>query len=1154
MDFQNKNNSEKQRDFFLSTWSVDNRTSIFILTIMILLFGYFGYRNMPKEQFPEVELPTIYINTPYFGNSAADIENLVTREIEKELQGVEGVKNIKSTSLQDYSVVIVEFEAEEDIDAALDRVKDAVDIAKSELPNDLDADPFVTDVNLSKLPIMSINISGDYSNDGLREYAEYLEDKIEQIDQISEVELKGTLEREVKVDLDLYKMESRQVSYQDVENAISSENITLSGGEILNNGNRRAIRVVGEFESVNEIEDLIVKSEDLNPVYLREIAAVTFGYKERTSIARSDGLPVISLDVIKRSGENLLYAADNIKATIEEAKKNLPDDLSITLFNDQSNQTRDQVNNLENSIISGVILVVLVLLFFLGLRNASFVGLAIPLSMLMGILILAQTGVTMNVVVLFALILALGLLVDNGIVVVENVYRYMQEGYSPSEAAKYGAGEVALPIIASTATTLAAFAPLAFWPGLIGEFMFYMPFTLIIILASSLFVALSINPVFTASFMKIDEKADNPEMRKKRVRNSLIIGVGCIIAAVVFHFVDQSSDTSWMWARNLSALVGVVTLINFFILRPASFSFQNSFLPWLENVYDKFVKFALRIPGVMFGFTILLLIGAFVAISIRQPQIELFPSADPLYVNAFIELPLGTDIEETNNVVASLEQRITEVVEPYSSIVESVLVQIGENTADPMASPEPGASPQKARVTVSFVTAQERGDISTVKIMNEIRDAMQGYPGVKISVDQNANGPATGKPINLEVQGEDIDKLVVLGSEVISYFNSLGIPGVEELQADIQVGKPELMVNVDREEARRYGLSTYQIASAIRTSVYGREVSQYKEGEDEYPIFVRLDEKYRNNISDLLNQRLIFRNNVGKMLQIPISSVATAEYTSTYSSIKRKDLDRVVTIYSNVVDGYNATEIVNELKLAMEDYDLPQGFTYQFTGEQEEQAESMSFLVGAFGVAVFAILIILVTQFNSIYSPIIIILTVLFSTIGVFFGYAIFGGKISVVFTGVGIVSLAGIVVNNAIVLIDYINLLVKRKRESKGLADMMLLEKEDIKESIIRGGATRLRPVLLTAITTILGLVPLAIGFNINFFTWISRSDAQVFIGGDNAAFWGPMAWTVIYGLVFATFLTLVIVPVMYWLAYRFKAFTSKTYRNRHEIKGSAA
>lgn len=1154
MDFQNKDKNEGLREFFLSTWSVNNRTSVFILTIMILLFGFFSYRNMPKEQFPEVELPTIYINTPYFGNSATDIENLVTRELEKELQGVEGVKNIKSTSIQDYSVVIVEFEADEDIDDALDRVKDAVDIAKSELPTDIDADPFVTDINLSELPIVSINVSGDYTNDELREYAEYLEDKIEEIDQISEVELKGTLEREVKVDLDLYKMESRQVSYGDVENAIAGENITLSGGEILNQGNRRAIRVVGEFESVDEIQDLIVKSEDLQPVYLRDIATVSFGYQDRSSIARSDGLPVISLDVIKRSGENLLYAADNIKATIEESRKNLPEDLSITLFNDQSNQTRDQVNNLENSIISGVILVVLVLLFFLGLRNASFVGLAIPLSMLMGILILAQTGVTMNVVVLFGLILALGLLVDNGIVVVENVYRYMQEGYSHADAAKYGAGEVALPIIASTATTLAAFAPIAFWPGLIGEFMFYLPFTLIIILTSSLFVALCINPVFTATFMKLDEKADDPVVRKKRTRNTLIIGLGCIAAAVVFHFVDQSSDTSWMWARNLSGLVGVITLINFFLLRPASFSFQNAFLPWLEKVYNSFIGFALRVPGIMFGLTILLLIGAFVAIGIRSPKVELFPSADPLYVNAFIELPLGTDIEETNDVVANLEERITKVVEPYSGIVESVLTQIGENTADPMADPEPGASPHKARVTVSFVTAQERGEISTVTVMNEIRDAMQGYPGVKISVDQNANGPATGKPINLEVQGEDIDKLVVLGGEVISYFNGLGIPGIEELQADIKVGKPELIVNVDREEARRYGLSTFQIASAIRTAVYGKEVSQYKEGEDEYPIFVRLDEKYRNNVSDLLNQRLTFRNNSGKMLQIPISSVASAEYTSTYSSIKRKDLDRVVTIYSNVVDGYNATEIVNELKVAMEDFDLPEGFSYEFTGEQEDQAESQAFLVSAFGVAVFAILIILVTQFNSLYSPVIITLTVLFSTIGVFFGYAIFGGDISIVFTGVGIVSLAGIVVNNAIVLIDYINLLVKRKRESFGLSDMMLLEKEDVKESIIKGGATRLRPVLLTAITTILGLVPLAIGFNINFFTWISRSDPQVFIGGDNAAFWGPMAWTVIYGLVFATFLTLVIVPVMYWLAYRFKILTSRTYKNRQSIKGSVA
>lgn len=1143
----------KLRDFPLSTWSVKNTTTVFLLAIVILIFGVQTYQNIAKEQFPEVEFPTVFINTPYFGNSASDIENLVTRPIEKELQGVQGVKNISSTSIQDFSVITVEFEADENLDEALRRVKDAVDKSKSELPNDLDQEPTVLDINLSELPIVTINISGDYPVDQLRKYAEFLQDRIEEIDEVSEAQLKGALEREVKIDLNPLKMSSYEIGFGDVENAISAENLTLSAGEIINDGFRRAIRVTGEFKKVSDLENLIVKSENQRPIYLRDIGTVTFGYKERTSIARSDQLPVISLDIIKRKGKNLLFAADKIYAKIEEAKPLLPSDLKISLFNDQSVNTRDQVSNLENSIISGVILVVLVLLFFLGLRNSLFVGLAIPLSMLMGFIILGATGVSINIVVLFGLILALGMLVDNGIVVVENIYRYMQEGFSAQEAARYGAGEVAVAVITSTATTLAAFLPLAFWPGLIGEFMYYLPFTLIIVLSSSLFVALAINPAVTARFMTLNERADDIAVRNKRRRNALILGVSTLLLAVIFHFVDVNTATSYLWARNIFLTIGAVTLVNFFLLRPASFFFQNRILPVLENGYDVFVRAALRVP-IMIVITSFLLLGfSFYLISLNPPKVELFPSSDPLYVNAFVELPLGTSIESTDETINILEQKIQTVVEPYGTVVEAVLTQIGENTSDPNSPPEPGASPNKARVTVQFVPSQDRDGVSTVEIMNKIRTALQGYPGLQIVVDQNANGPPTGKPINLEIRGDDIVELINSSQNVINYFNNLKIPGIEELKSDVQVGKPELIINVDREAARRYGLSTGQIASAIRTSVFGKEVSKYKDGEDEYPIFVRLDEKYRNNVGDILNQQLIFRDNTGKLLQIPIAAVASADYTSTYSAIKRKNLKRVITIYSNVVGGYNANEIVGELKNAMDKYQLPNGFSYEFTGEQEQQAETSAFLSNALLITVFLILMILVTQFNSFSVPFIILLTVLFSTIGVLLGYAIFGGTVSIVFTGVGIISLAGVVVNNAIVLLDYTNLLLGKTVEEVGVNDEMELSRDQVREAVIKAGSTRLRPVLLTAITTILGLVPLALGFNFNFFTLISESDPKIFYGGDNADFWGPMAWTVIYGLTFATFLTLIVVPAMYWLFYRLRTLTSKTYKVQRQKEALA-
>jgi multidrug efflux pump subunit AcrB len=1122
----------KFKEFSLSSLAVDNAISVYLLSFMILLFGVQAYQSMPKEQFPEVSLPTVYINTPYFGNSAADIENLITRPLEKEIKTVTGVKDIKSTSMQDYSVITVEFEADLDLDDAVRKVKDAVDKAKSELPTDLDQEPTVLEINLSEIPIVTINMSGNYPNEVLRAYAEFLEDKIEQLDEISEVELKGTMDREVKVEVNLLKMESMEVSFDDIANAIAAENMTMSGGELINGDVRRAIRVKGEFADVSELENLIVKSENQRQIYLSELATITYGFKDRTSIARADGLPVVSLDVIKRKGENLLEAADKIAVLVADAKKSLPDDLTVNLFNDQSINTRNEVSNLENSIISGVILVVLVLLFFLGIRNALFVGLAIPMSMLMGILVLSMTGVTMNIVVLFSLILALGLLVDNAIVVVENIYRYMQEGYSAVDAAKYGAGEVAIPIISSTATTLAAFLPLAFWPGIMGEFMQFMPLTLIIVLTSSLFVALVMTTVASSRLMKVDVRAEERSARVRK-RNNVLIGAALMtLTAVAFHV------TGVLWARNILGLVVGVTLLNFFLLRPSSFYFQNRILPLLERAYDKFIVFALRYPVSIFMSTIGLLVFAVVLLGIKQPKLIFFPAADPLYINVFVELPIDKDIEATNGLMATVESKVSSVVAPYGSIVESVLSQIGENTADPNSPPEPGVTPNKGRLTVAFVPAQDRGGVSTFDIMEEIREAVKNIPGVSITVDKNADGPATGKPINLEIQGEDIDQLALLSEDIIAYFNSKKIPGVEELQSDVKIGKPEVLVNIDREAARRYEISTYNIANTIRTAVYGREVSKYKEGEDEYPIVVKLEEDQRYDINTLLNQKITFRNPAnGQIAQVPIAAVADVDYTSTYSSIKRKNLDRVITIYSNVLEGYNANEIIAEMDRWMKLYDLPDGFSYEFTGEQQQQAEDMAFLNTAFLVALFAIFIIIVTQFNSLVSPFIIILSVLFSTIGVFLGYAFTGSDISVIFTGVGIISLAGVVVNNAIVLIDYTNLLIQRKMEEFGIKDKYQLPLSEIKQAIEKSGATRLRPVLLTAITTVLGLIPLAIGFNFNFFTLVTDLDPKIFIGGDNTAVWGPMAWTVIYGLTFATFLTLVVVPAMFWLSFRMNA-----------------
>ena len=1120
---ENQNKKEKiVREFGLSSLSINNRTSVIILTFIIVIMGLYSYLTIPKESFPDVVIPTIYVGTPYPGNSPIDIENLITRPIEKELKSISGIKDIKSTSVQDYSTIIVEFNPEEDIPKALQDVKDAVDKAKSELPTDLDTDPNVIDIDLTELPIMFINISGNYSINELKTYAEYLEDEIEKLSEVSKCEIKGALDREIRIDADIHKMEAVEVSFQDISDAIAAENVTLSGGNILANEFRRSLRVDGEFKTVDEIADVIVKDEDYRIVYVRDVATVTDSYKERTSYSRSNRLPVVTVDVVKRAGENLIITAEKIREIIALSKiERFPEDLDITITNDMSKVTRSMVDNLENSIITGVILVTLVLMFFMGLRNALFVGIAIPMSMFMAFMVLSAIGYTANMMVLFGLILALGMLVDNGIVVVENIYRLMQEGYSPMRAAKEGVGEVALPIITSTATTLAAFLPLAFWTGIMGQFMKYLPITLIIVLSSSLFVALVINPVLTSLLMKVEEDKVN--------RTKLFIIAGSFaLVSIPFYIIGNNA------LANILMLVALGAPFNTFILTPGVKWFQYKFLPVLENGYSQVIRFALKgkMPYLFLLGTFALLVLSIMWFGASQPKVSLFPMNEPNYINIFIEKPIGIDIEETNAFTSKIEDEIVVLLKPYEHAIESFIAQVGEGAGDPNQMPSGEETPNKSMITVSFVEYEFRNGVDTREVMEVIRRGITKYPGVQITIDKDAMGPPVGKPINIEISGENFERLIRIADGVLQTINDENIAGIQELKSDLETGKPEILVNIDRDKARRFGLSTYSIASELRTALFGLEVSKFKDGEDEYPIQLRLKDEYRYDIDALLNKKVTFRDNQGKLKQVPISSVASLEYTSTYGSVKRKDLDRVISLYSNVIEGYNANEIVSELKLLLSNYELPAGFTLKFTGEQEEQQESSEFLMKALMIAIFSIFLIIVAQFNSISSPFIIMASVLLSTIGVFIGLIIFNMEFIIIMTGIGIISLAGIVVNNAIVLIDYINLVRLRRRAELGLKENEYLNLKDIIESIRIAGKTRLRPVLLTAITTVLGLIPMAIGMNINYVTLFTDFDPQFYVGGDNANFWGPMAWTVIFGLVFATFLTLVIVPVMYLIS----------------------
>lgn len=1075
--------AKTNKEFKLSSWAISNKSTVAVITLIVVLGGLLSYTSMPRENFPEIIVPQIYVGTPYPGNSALDVEKLITKRLEKEINSITGVDKITSNSIQGYSSINVEFNFDITPSEALQKVKDKVDIAMADkdFPKDLPTEPSITEMNFSEqMPIMNINLSGDFSMDQLKEYGEHLEDEIEKLAEISSVDIRGIQEKELEVAVDLYKMEASKISFNDIENAIAYENRSVSGGDILENGTRRTVRVVGEFKDPLGVQNIIVKSEKGNIVYLRDIAEVQFKEQEKQSYAREYSQPVVMLDVKKRSGQNLLKASSKIDAIIEESKASVfPDNLVISKTNDQSNDTRTMVADLENSIVLGVILVVAVLYFFLGFRNALFVGIAIPLSMFLSFIILSSIGVTLNTMVLFSLVIALGMLVDNGIVVVENVYRLMDEGMPRMKAAKLGVGEVALPIIASTATTLAAFFPLILWDGIIGKFMQWLPITLIIVLSSSLFVALVINPMLISLYMKIAPKKDK------------------------------------------------VTFVN-----------------KLENIYEKFLIKNLKgkKPYAIVVGTFALLFVAIGLMSTFPPKVLFFPNTEAKQVFVFLEYPIGTDIEDTNLLSKRIEADIENHLKKYEKdgenfLVTSVIGQVGEGTSDPSKGQSGGNTPNKARITVDFVKFQDRQGVSSEQVLIDIRNVINNYPGVSIVVDKPADGPPTGSPINLEIKGDDYELILETANNLKAFINSANIPGIEELKLDIDQGKPELLVSVDRQKARRLGVSTGQIGANLRTALYGKEVSTYKDLTDDYPINIRLNEKFRYNRTSLLNQKITFRDQgSGRIKQVPISAIATTENQSSFSAVKRIDLDRVVTLYSNVLNDYNPTQVNNNIRELITDFEIPKGVNINFTGEQEKQAKEMAFLSKALLIAVSIIFLILVAQFNSATTPIIISISVFLSLIGVLFGLLIFRMDFVILMTMIGIISLAGIVVNNAIVLIDYINLIIARKRKELNLNSSEKLSSSQLLECVVEGGKTRLRPVLLTAMTTILGLLPLALGININFKTLVTELNPNFYIGGENVAFWGPMGWAIIYGLTFATFLTLVVVPILYYLINKIK------------------
>lgn len=1102
-------------------WLATNQKTVYLFTVVLFIVGIVIYNILPKEQFPDIKVPQIYVQTIYAGTTPGDIENTITKPIEKQIKTIAGVKKVKSNSLQDFSIILVEFNPDVKVDDALRKVKDKVDIV--ELPKDLTKKPVVQDVNFSEFPIMNINLAGNFPLAKLKDFAEDLQDEIEGLPEITRVDIVGALTREIQINLDLYKVQSSGLTFSDVQMAIQGENVNISGGELSVEGVRRSLRVKGEFKSMEQIQNIRLRSSLGATIRLGDIAEVVDSSEEQQDFARLNNKKVVTLNVIKRGGANLIAASEKIEEIIEEAKDSyLPQGLEVKITADSSERTKGDINDLINTVILGFIFVVLVLMFFMGVRDAIFVGLSVPLSALLAFIPLYFMGFTLNTIVLFAFLLGLGIVVDDAIVVIENSHRIFNRyrHISIVDAVKLAASEVFVPVLSGTTTTIMPFVPLLFWPGIVGEFMKFLPITLICTLIASLIVAYVMNPVFAISFMVRHDENEHVDTSVASLKKPLIILGVCALLGYIVN----------VGLGNFFVLIILLYAFNHFILTPKIIiPFQEKSLPAFKNNYQKLISWVITGYRPVFAVLgmVVLLVFTFILMGIVQPKVIFFPSGDPDYVYIYNNMPIGTDARVTDSVTKVIEKKVFEVLkrENAEGIVNSVISNVGKNAGDP-TNPDRAPTPHKSKVTVAFVSKINRGGISSEVILDKVRKEIKALPlpGSTISVDRENNGPPTGAPIAVEIAGDDFAKLVKLEKDVRRAIDKSGIKGIEELKSDLITNKPEIIIDVDKEKAQREGISSAQVALAVRTALFGTEISKFRDDKDEYPIQLRIKAENRNQIEKLLSLNITYRDMVmgGALRQVPLNSIASISYATSYSQINRKNQERVVTLSSNVVQGYNANEIVADIQSLIDEMDVPSGYSIRMGGEQEEQQETGAFLGGALISAVLLIFLVLVMQFNSISKPIIIFVTIVLSFIGVLLGFMAFGQTFSVIMSGVGIIALAGIVVKNGILLIEFTDELVHRGYP--------------LKKAIVEAGSTRLTPVILTAAAAVLGLVPLAIGLSIDFVAMFTELNPHIHTGSDSAAFWNILAWTIIYGLTFSTILTLVIVPCMYYINERIR------------------
>ncbi len=1018
----------------LTNAAIGHRATVFTLMLFAVIVGLYSYLTLPRESSPDITIPYVLVTTSHEGVAPEDIETLITLPIERKLKGLKGVEKIRSVSAEGSSMITIEFRPDVVIDDALARVRDKVDQAKGDLPEDLENDPSILEINLSEFPILMIAISGQVGEPVLKQIAERIEERIEEVPGVLDVVLTGVREREIRVEFDPERMAAYRLSFSEVLTAMQSENVNIPGGSIDIGRAKYLLRIPGEFTDPAQIDNLVLLVREGRPIYFKDVATIRDTFQDRTSYARFNGNQSVTLAVKKRTGENIIAVADQVFAILDEARARVPQGVEIAVTLDQAKDIRSMVADLENNILSGLILVVSVLFLFLGLRNSFFVALAIPFSMLLSFSVLQALGITLNMVVLFSLILALGMLVDNAIVIVENIYRHMQEGKERARAAREAVAEVGWPVFSSTLTTLCAFFPMLFWPGIMGEFMKFLPITLIVTLSASLFVALVINPVVCATFLKV-----TPGARQIESRESLVL-----------RFYRRTLE--WALRRRLTVVSAAI------------------------------------------GFLVMIVI----AYSLMGHGVELFPDTEPN--NAFVEItaPEGANVDTTNALALLVEEAAMR--EPD---LRYVIGEVGVAMGNDFGGGGEGQSHQ-AKISLGFRDRGERLDNSNL-VLERLRAALASVGGAEIKVEKQKEGPPTGPPVNVEISGEDVAMLGGLAERAKDLIRS--VPGLVDLKDDFNRGKPQITIMVDREKASLLGLSTAEISRTIKAAIAGAKLGVYREGQDEYDIIGRLPEDRRQNFEDI--RSLLVPTRGGD--PVPLSSVAELEFGVGFGAIRHLDQKRVVTISANA-SGRNSNEVLRDVQSRLASLELPAGYRMVFSGENEEQQKSSAFLAQAFIGAVFLISLVLITQFNSVAQTAIVMTAVVLSLSGVFLGLLLTGKPFGIIMTGIGVISLAGVVVNNAIVLIAYVNQL-----RAQGIA---------LDEALLRAGTVRFRPVMLTAVTTILGLLPMAIGVSFDFrsFGWE--------IGGESAQWWGPMAVAVIFGLSVSTLLTLIVVPVLYSLS----------------------